>query len=236
MAVELSCVVPAYNEEQCVERVLKDLMRALDSAGIGYEIIAVDNGSADSTGEILDRMQKEFPRLRAMRFERNQRFGGAILKGFAASRGEVMGFTCADGEVPPESVADLYRALRGSGASVAKARRTGRKDGPVRMVMALVYRLLARALFRVKVLDINGYPVLLTREAYGEIRPAEEGWMINLEILSGARRLGLAALELDVPHRDRAGGKSHVDWRTPLAFLAQLVRFRLRPQKNPGRP
>jgi dolichol-phosphate mannosyltransferase len=234
MPIELSCVIPALNEEKCIENVLRELMFSLDSEKLDYEIIAINNGSTDSTGAILDRLHRECPKVRPLHFEINQGFGGAILKGFSQARGAVIGFTCADGEVAPDSIIHLYRIIRGTGADIAKAKRMDRQDGPVRAVLSLGYHFIVRVLFRLNIADMNGYPILLKEHALKTLRLSQPNWMINLEILSGAKRLHLITAELDIPHRRRMGGKSHVDWKTPIVFFAQVVRFwfQTRPRTN----
>lgn len=225
---DLSLVVPLYNEEACAERSISDLLRCLESSAVRYELLAVNNGSRDRTPAILEELAARWPPLRVLHFPENQGYGGAILAGLGAARGTVVGFTCGDGEVSPEAVVVIHSILRAGSLDLVKAKRIGRRDGIIRQLFSFGYHLVTAFLFRLHITDINAYPVLMTREAYGRIAPTARDWMINIDILSGARRLDLRTAELDVSHRERLAGRSHVRFWFPLLFLWQLIRHRFR--------
>ncbi|MDQ7772702.1 MAG: glycosyltransferase family 2 protein [Elusimicrobiales bacterium] len=222
----LSLVIPFYNEEACAGPVVRGTLEALEKAGLDFELILVENASSDGTRRILEGFSGD-PRVKVLKLERNIGYGGAVTEGLAAAAGRHLGFTCGDGEIEPGDTAKVCRIAICSGEPVCKARRVDRLDGPWRKFLSVAYHLLVGLLFRVHVTDVNGYPVILTREAYEAIGLTSRNWVFNVELLVKARRLGFGILEPEILHRRRAGGRSHVGFGTPLAFLAQLLRLRL---------
>lgn len=224
---ELSVVVPIYNEEACARTSIGSLLQVLDASGLDYEVVAVNNGSRDGTAAILAELATRGPRLYVLNMPRNLGYGGGIRAGLDVSRGRVLGFTCSDGEVAPEDVIVLHRVLRAGGVDVVKGKRIGRVDGFVRQLFSFGYHVLVAALFRIHVTDVNGYPLLMTREAYRRISLTAHDWMVNVDLLMGARRQALRTVEVDVSHRPRLGGRSKVRLWFPLLFLWQMLRFRM---------
>ena len=233
MTLDLSVVVPLYDEEACVRASLVALAQTLDDSGLAYELIAVDNGSRDGTAGVLADLAAHHPRLCVVTLADNAGYGGAILAGLAQARGRVLGFTCGDGEVAPDEVVRGYRMLADAPVQLVKGKRIDRVDGTGRRLLSFGYHLAVAAALRAHVTDVNGYPVLMTREAYTRIAPATRDWMINVDLILGTRREGLRMAEFDVRHRPRLGGRSHVRFWFPLLFLWQLVRFR-RTMAAPG--
>lgn len=222
---ELSVVIPFYNEEACAAEVVEEMVSVLDKEGLDYELLLVNNGSEDRTGELLKGICAERPRLRLIQLKQNRGYGGAILAGLAAAEGRVLGFTCGDGQISPADLVRVYKVLASGQVHFCKAKRVGRQDGLLRQLWSFGYHVLVGILFRVHITDVNGYPVLMERGIFQRMRLKRENWIINVEILLAARRLGVAMAEVDVCHRDRMGGRSHVNWMTPLIFLAELMAF-----------
>jgi glycosyltransferase involved in cell wall biosynthesis len=231
--VDLSCIIPAYNEEACLKESLRELFNVLDAAHISYEVIVIDNGSIDATGTILKELSPVYPQLRSFRLEVNQGYGGAIMHGFARAQGEVLGFISADGETAPESVLQVFRIIRLGGIDLCKAKRLNRQDGALRKLFSFGYHLVVSLVFKLSTTDINGYPLFMTAESYRRMRLSRKDWMINLQILYQARCLGLTSVELDVRHRRRLGGASHIRWFTSLVMLCQIFSMRLTERFKP---
>ena len=221
--VDLSVVIPVFNEEACIRGTVVEIVEHLKQCGISHELIAVNNGSTDGTGRILDELRLEQSSLIVVPLAVNDGYGGGILAGWRRSRGRVIGFTCADGEVDANDIVTLFRVLDAGKLDLCKGKRIHRRDGLFRTVISFGYHILVGLLFRIHITDVNGYPVLMRRESLAALDLQQRNWVFNLEVLFGARNLGLTIAEVDVEHRPRAGGRSHVRWYFPFVFLWQLL-------------
>lgn len=102
----VSVILPCFNEENSVESTLEVVSAALASIP-SHEIIVVDDGSTDSSGQVLARVGDRFPTLRVITHERNRGYGAALKTGIRQARGELIAITDADGTYPNERLAEL---------------------------------------------------------------------------------------------------------------------------------
>lgn len=225
---DVSFVMPCYNEEAIVGHTISHLMEAFEKAGHELELIAVDNGSADRTGEIIREMRGRHPGVIHHRVEMNEGYGNGILAGLPLARAPWVGIIPADGQTDPEDVVRLYLAARLAKRPVlAKVRRRFRMDGLNRKVVSVTYNLFVRLLWpRLASLDINGSPKLLPREALEVMDLHSRGWLLDPEIMIKAHYLGLPVLELNVFARMRGGGMSHVNRSACWEFFRELLEYR----------
>jgi glycosyltransferase involved in cell wall biosynthesis len=230
-APDLSFVMPCYNEEESVAVTLRRLLGAFERAGIALEVVAVDNGSRDRTGEILHRLAAELPAVRPHRVEVNQGYGFGLLSGIPHCRAAWIGFIPADGQVDAEDVVHLFQSAAASrGDVVAKVRRRFRMDGPLRKLISITYNLLIRMLWPgLQSLDINGTPKILPRPALEAMRLESRGWFLDPEIMIKAHYMGLRVLEFNAFARMRGSGTSHVRGSTCFEFLRNLLIYRFSP-------
>jgi glycosyltransferase involved in cell wall biosynthesis len=227
-APDVSIVMPCYNEAAIVEYTVRRLVAAFEERGWRLELIAVDNGSTDLTGEILSQLERELPALVKHRVERNQGYGFGVISGLPRCSAAWLGIIPADGQVDAEDVVRLFEAAVASdGWIVAKVRRRFRMDGLWRKVVSVSYNLFVRALWpRLGSIDINGSPKLFPRRAYEAMDLQSKDWLLDPEIMIKAHSLGLRVLELNVFARMRGNGLSHVRATTCWTFFRRLVEFR----------
>lgn len=225
---DVSIVMPCYNEASIVEYTVRRLVAAFTDRSWRLELVTVDNGSSDGTGEILARLQRELPGVVPYRVERNQGYGHGVLAGLPQCRADWVGILPADGQVDAEDVVRLFEAVVASdGWVLAKVRRRFRMDGLWRKVVSVLYNLFVLALWpRLGSIDVNGSPKLFPRRAYEAMDLQSRDWLLDPEIMIKAHRLGLAVLELNVFARMRGNGLSHVRAATCWQFLHRLVAFR----------
>src|SRR5215475_14722640 len=95
---ELSIVLPAYNEEPNIERVVRQVIAYVEPKGIDFEILPVNDGSRDRTGEILTRLAQEAPRVRPQQHPQNRGYGAALRTGFDAASKRYVFYMDGDGQ------------------------------------------------------------------------------------------------------------------------------------------
>ena len=226
---DVSFVIPAFNEAGGVGPVVGRLFTAFAAAGYRLEVVLVDNGSTDGTGDVVRRMQAVQPLLQVHRVEVNQGYGNGILEGIPLARAEWVGMIPADGQVDAEDVVRLYEAaLSTDGRIVAKVRRRFRLDGFKRKVVSIAYNIMVLMLWPgIGTLDTNGSPKLLRRDALLAMRLESRRWFLDPELMIKAHYMGLKVMEVNVFARMRGTGLSHVRPSTMWEFFAELLRYRL---------
>ena len=221
----LGLTLPLYNEEACVERVIKDLKICLRKAKIPSALVLVNNGSTDSTGKQINQLASKDESLLAIHLEENLGYGGGILAGMRQLQTPIRGWYWGDGQVAAEVVVEAYQALIQTGAPLAKARRIERKDGLQRHLISRIYNINMRILGS-KLTDANGCPKLFRAEAWEKIAPKSTDWFLDPEVVLRASELGLVWTEVDAIMEAREGGASKVDHQTVLEFIQHLRAWR----------
>ncbi len=225
---DLSLVMPCYNEEAIVEYTARRLWRAFERAGYRLEIVAVDNGSRDRTGAVLQKLADAGELITQHRVEINEGYGHGVLCGLPLASGNLLGIIPADGQVDAEDVVSLYEAAAAAdGQVIAKVRRRFRMDGLFRKVVSVFYNAFVRLLWpSLNSIDINGSPKLFPRSVLPLLQLTSKGWLLDPEIMVKCHHLGLRVLEFNVFARMRGNGVSHVRVGTCWEFFKYLLRFR----------
>jgi glycosyltransferase involved in cell wall biosynthesis len=225
---EISLVMPSYNEDAIVAQTIRRTLAAFDKAGYRVQLVAVDNGSRDRTGEIIGEIAAADARVVPHRVEVNQGYGFGILSGIPRCEAPWIGFIPADGQVDAEDLVRLYEeAVACEEPVVAKARRRFRMDGFTRKVVSVTYNTFFRSLWpRVASFDINGLPKILPRDVVRRMNLSSKDWFLDPEIMIKAHYLGVKVIEFNVFARMRSRGLSHVNAGTCWNFFAGLMRYR----------
>ncbi len=225
---DLSLVMPCYNEQECVANTIRRLLAAFEGAGQRLEIVAVDNGSTDETGEILESLRLENPSIRVVHVEVNQGYGNGLLSGIPHCSAEWIGFIPADGQVDPADVVHLFESLlTARGNVLGKVRRRFRMDGLQRKFISIAYNGLVNVFWPgIQSLDINGTPKIMRRSTIAVMDLQARGWFLDPEIMIKAHYMGMRVLELNAFARMRGNGISHVRTSTCWEFLRNLMDFR----------
>jgi glycosyltransferase involved in cell wall biosynthesis len=109
--MEVSVVIPVYNEAGNLEQLVADVAQALDPLGRDYEVVIVDDGSHDGTPDVLRRLRAAYPRIRVILFRRNFGQTAALAAGIAHARGDVVVTMDGDGENDPADIPKLLARL-----------------------------------------------------------------------------------------------------------------------------
>ncbi|MBU2562394.1 MAG: glycosyltransferase family 2 protein [Nanoarchaeota archaeon] len=222
MAPEISITIPIYNEEGSIEKTVRNLVKAFED--VDYELVLVNHGSWDNTEKILNKLGKENKRLNVINLAKNRGYGGGIMYGMEHSKGEIIGWTCADEEVSAEDTYKIYSAIRDRKNDVVKALRTKRTDGWFRKLTSWVFNTLIAMRFRLKIKDVNGYPLFFKKEFLKKISPKERAHLFNLDLVRNMKKQNMKILEIPVIHRKRQEGKTFM--KLPRVFEMTLDFFK----------
>jgi len=230
MIKDLSIVVTAYNEEGNIHNTLTDITRELNKLRIDYEIIAVDNGSSDRTGEII----KSFPskRVKHVRVPLNIGYGNGVLQGMKTANAKFIGYMWGDNEISAKHLPELYMHLKNGNADLAKIARTTRWYGLYRKIQSKSYIALTRMMFGNVSNDVNGCPKIMRAEHLKKMNLSSEKWFLDTEIMVKAKKLGMRVVEVDAEYKKRQGGKSNVKMTTALSFMKSLIGFKLKTMRE----
>ncbi|MBI4589575.1 MAG: glycosyltransferase family 2 protein [Candidatus Rokubacteria bacterium] len=225
---DLSLVMPCYNEEAIIGYTIPKLAGAFEKAGYRLQLVAVDNGSWDRTGEIIKELAAQTPSVIHHRIEKNEGYGNGVLRGIPICIADWIGIIPADGQVDAEDVVRLYETVATiQGNVVAKVRRRFRMDGLLRKAVSTSYNLFVRALWpRLRSIDVNGSPKILPREILLAMNLKSKGWFLDPEIMIKSHYMGMRVLEFNVFARMRGSGLSHVGFGTCWEFFRNLLVFR----------
>ncbi len=229
-AVEISAVMPAYNEEANLEQSVGRMASALKTFTRGFEIIVVDDGSQDGTAAVLERLKAAHPKLRVVRHPANRGYGAAVRSGFDAARFPWIFLMDADNQFDPAEVELLL--ARAADADIVAGYRKQRRDPLLRRLSAWAFFTMVRLLFGRLVRDVNCAFKLSRRDLIVRMALHSEGALINTEMLVLARQLHARVVEVPVHHYPRTAGKqTGANIRVVLRAFAELLAFRAEMRK-----
>lgn len=218
--IRLSVVIPIYEEEESIPRLVERLMPPLRGLGVPFEVIAVNDGSKDRSQEQLKIAAAANPELKVIRFRRNAGQTAAMMAGIDHSSGEVIVTIDADLQNDPDDIPALLQKLD-EGYDVVSGWRRDRKDAAIKR--NFVSRVANRLISRISGVKLNDYgctlkayrrQVLQRMRLYGEMHrfvPIYASWM-------GAR-----VTEMPVRHYARQFGKSKYGLNRIVKVLLDLA-------------
>jgi len=203
----LSIFFPAYNDAGSIADVARSFHAMAEKLSPAVEVIVVNDGSRDGTREILEALASEMPALRVVHHEHNRGYGAALITGFAHCRHELIFYTDGDGQYSPTDLPALFAALE-PGTDVVNGYKTGRADGPLRAFTGWLYRSVTRALFGIRIRDIDCDFRLIRKRAMEGITLTSQTGVICTEMVYAWQRKGCDISEVPVSHHPRMHGSS----------------------------
>jgi len=200
----VSFVLPSYNEETNIVKVLDETIRAASRLCSEFEIVVVDDGSIDQTADLVRRAASQEPSIKLVSHGTNRGYGEALRSGFGAATHDYVFFTDADNQFDINELELLL--VWADKADVVAGYRKVRRDPAVRRFNAWGWNRLVRWLFYVPVRDIDCAFKLFRREALQRIEIESRGAMINTEIMVKLARNGCTIVEVGVSHFPRVAG------------------------------
>ncbi|MDF1849343.1 MAG: glycosyltransferase family 2 protein [Verrucomicrobiales bacterium] len=197
-AVErVSIVVPFYNEEECVEFVLREICECQPDA----EIIAIDDGSSDRTAEIISSIEGVTPLL----LTENRGQSGALYAGFRYASGDILVMLDGDGQNDPADIEKLVELVRGGDCDVAVGRRAKRKDTWSRRTASKIANTVRRWFIHDGISDTGCSLKAMHKDHIDLLVPFNGMHRFLPAVFTHA---GLKISEIDVNHRERKAGES----------------------------
>lgn len=225
-STELSIVIPFFNEELNVGIVIRAIQELLVNEKIFFEIVAVNNGSSDKTGQIIKDICHLDSRIKLIQVPINKGYGYGILQGMNHTSGQYVGYIDGDGQIDAEALIGCYKELKIS-PELELAKGIPRKIGGSswRQYLSKFYNLIIGSLFRIEAYGINCKPKIFTRTLYERLNLESKDWFIDAEIMIKCTRLNVRYVEYPIKVLSRMRGHSSVSFRTVLEFLMNFVRY-----------
>jgi len=221
----LSVVIPAYNEEHGIAEITCRVLAiapALVEVGIEHlELIVVDDGSSDRTGEIA----AQIPGVKLIRHNPNQGYGAALKTGFSQAQGELIGFLDADSTYPPEYFPQLCRLAVDGADMVIGSRMVGAHSQmpPMRRLGNLFFATLLTLFSRQRVTDSASGMRVFRREILARIYPLPDGLNLTPVMSTRAIHEGVSVKEFPIPYSERLGRSKLSVIRDGSLFLQSMV-------------
>lgn len=203
----LSVVVLAYDEEAVLERVVEEFIERLEGLRLDFELIVVDDGSMDRTGDIARAMADRHDCVRAVSHGGNEGLSAAALSGYLAARGEYVLWVEGDGQFAAADLAGFAAAIAES--DVVTSVRDRREYPVLRRWVSRAYNLLLNSLFGLGVRDA-GSAIMIRRKALEGLRPRSRSVVASAEMLLYCRGRRLRFAECRRSYVPREHGRSRI--------------------------
>ncbi|NLE76073.1 MAG: glycosyltransferase family 2 protein [Chloroflexi bacterium] len=208
----ISAVLPAYNEEENIEKAVTDMVAMLESlAAPDYEVVVVDDGSSDGTAAICERLSAGNGRVRLVRHPTNLGYAHALKTGFASARHALIFYTDSDNQFDVRELKNFLPAI--DDYDIVVGFRIYRYDPPYRLMVAWAYNVLVRVTFGIRPRDIDCAFKLFRREVFDKVTIETKGFFVDAEIMAKARYYGYSMTEIGVRHYPRMAGRSTINVR-----------------------
>ncbi len=212
----LTVFLPSHNEEGNVERVVAGFLAELPRVAEHYEVVVVDDGSRDRTGEIADRLAAENPHVLVVHHPKNLGYGGAVSTGLRSGTQPYLLLSDGDGQFDPAEMWKLTSRIENY--DVVIGRRAQRADNVVRRINGKAWTTLSRILFGLQITDMDCGFKLFRREAVADVPLHSNSGMITTELMARLAGRNARICEVDVTHLPRLAGEQ--TGNSPLVVLS----------------
>jgi glycosyltransferase involved in cell wall biosynthesis len=222
----LTVFFPAYDDGDSIGPLVAETFQVLEQYVSDHEVIVVNDGSSDHTGEVLRRLQNEYGshRFRIVTHPRNRGYGAALRSGFSAATKEFVFYTDGDGQYDVGQL-PLLLAQAARGAEWVNGFKANRSDAAHRKWIGGLYNRVARRLFRIQLRDIDCDFRLIRRSLLNPGKLRSTSGTICIEIARQLEHKGVRATEVAVNHLPRRHGSSRFFRPLPLIKTAWQIGF-----------
>jgi glycosyltransferase involved in cell wall biosynthesis len=203
----LSVFFPAYNDGGTIASLVIRALQVAARLTPDYEVIVVNDGSADATAEIADELARTYPQVRVVHHARNRGYGGALRSGFGAATKDLVAYTDGDAQYDPVEIETLWNSL-GPEVDMVTGYKISRSDPWYRIIIGRIYHHTVKLLFRLRVRDVDCDFRLMRREIFQRIGLEGDTGVICLEMMRKIQDAGYRVQEVPVHHYHRTHGSS----------------------------
>jgi len=232
MALELSIVIPAYNEQDRIKPTLEEYLSSFNGTHKGqFEIIVVLNGCYDSTREVVASIQGKSQEIEIIEFEKPLGKGGAIMEGMNTAKGSLIAYVDADNMVGAQETQKLISALKKSDIAIAdrfNGSQIGHTPPLIRRIISVCSRIWIKSFLGLPYSDTQCGAKAFQAVAWNKIsaKVAETGWAFDLEVLAFAKKFNFSVAEIPVEWKHVVEGSKVRAWKDVPATLWATLRIR----------
>jgi glycosyltransferase involved in cell wall biosynthesis len=203
----LSVFFPAYNDSGTIASMVIRAVQAAAELTPDYEVIVVNDGSADATPAILDELARTYPHVRVVHHAKNRGYGGALQTGFRSATKELIFYTDGDAQYDPAELSALWTRMTPD-ADLVNGYKISRSDPLHRIIIGRLYHHIVSVMFGLTVRDVDCDFRLMRRTIFERINLEKTSGVICLEMMKKVEDAGFRIVEVPVHHYHRAFGKS----------------------------
>ena len=219
----ISVFFPAYNDGGTIPSMVLTALMTLRELTDDYEVIVVNDGSADYTAEVLTELALRYPELRVIHHEQNRGYGGALRTGFRHATKELIFYTDGDAQYDPRELKRLYQVWDDD-VDFVNGYKISRSDPLHRIIIGRLYHWIVKLSFGLRLRDVDCDFRLMRRSIFDQIHLKSDSGVICVELMKKVQDAGFRIREVPVHHYHRAYGKSQFFnfrrlWRTGVQLL-----------------
>jgi len=226
---ELSLFFPAYNEESNLKNTIEKAIPVLKQVALRYEILIINDGSKDKTGEVALQLARKYPFIRVVTHSPNRGYGAALKSGMYKSRFDWIAFTDSDGQFDFSEITKFIKKQKETKADLVIGYYLKRAVPFYRILGSKIWELSVWLLFGLKVTDTDCGFKFFKKEVVEKIPKleAERGPFISSEFLIKVQKAGFKIVEVGVHHYPRkAGQQTGSSLKVILSGLKDLIRLK----------
>lgn len=219
--MDVSIVVPLFNEEESLPKLEAWIEKVMKAHQLSYEVLMIDDGSNDTSWQVIEDLSKKNPSVRGVKFRRNYGKSAALYTGFAAAKGDVVITMDADLQDSPDEVPELVRMIKEDGYDIVSGWKKKRYDPFIKRFTSKFYNWTSRRVTKIYLHDFNcglkAYrsDVVKSIEVYGEMHR----YIPVLAKEAGFKKIG----EKVVEHRAREFGVTKFGWERFINGFLDLM-------------
>jgi glycosyltransferase involved in cell wall biosynthesis len=205
--VGLTVFFPAYNDSGTIASLVIAAVQTASRLTTDFEVLVINDGSTDSTAEIIDELARIYPQVHAIHHEKNRGYGGALRTGFASATKDWVFYTDGDAQYDPREMTRLWEKTSAS-VDMVNGYKISRSDPLHRIIIGRIYHHTVKRLFGLTVRDVDCDFRLMRRRLFDRVKLEKSSGVICLEMMKKITDAGFSIVEVPVHHYHRAYGKS----------------------------